>query len=640
MFNMQIDNKLIENYVNEWVKSKIGEDFEFREHQLECIVRIIKNILDHKYQNYIVEAPTGSGKSLINIISAGVLAEYFDMTSYILCSDLFLWEQYEDFLKKHKNTGIAALKGQTGNYTCILNGEDMKNADCKMAGLSWASMFSPAIIEKYGYDCAYSCQYVKARKKAIRAKVCIMTYQLFLFIMNNPQFNTDQKGQPIFSIHDVLFCDECHNIPEIVQLQYSPTIVEQNFENLEILYNQSPNLSLFNMNDLTGNDDPENDGTQLYKTYETWNDLHKELKGFWKTWTCVDSRKDEDAEAANKYLEILELFTPICEQIKADIITKKQLKEHLSKEDIKLFKMVSWYENYMCHWHDYCTAIGETGNEYLLKDINIANDDKHISVAFKCTKEDFITWFFFLSRAQYKIMVSATVGTKLAYDERMGFKYEKKDQWEHENAIVDESFMEVIPSTFDFEKSPIYFLNKFKMSWRERDISFRHLKTVIYSICKTKFKDQKGMIQTGSYEFAKRLYDEAPYEIKQRMLSYNGSREKVTISKIHQMSDDTILVGPTLNTGVDLPGDDCRFIIILKVPYPSLADKLVNERNKLYPLWYNSHTSNEIIQGVGRGVRYNGDWCVTYILDACFFQLYNSTKNQYTEEFQNRIKII
>jgi Rad3-related DNA helicase len=148
------------------------------------------------------------------------------------------------------------------------------------------------------------------------------------------------------------------------------------------------------------------------------------------------------------------------------------------------------------------------------------------------------------------------------------------------------------------------------------------------------------MIQTGSYEFAKRLYDEAPPEIRSRMLVYTGSREKFTVVKLHQLSENTILVGPTLNTGIDLPGDDCRFIIILKVPYPTLMDKLVNERNKLYPLWYNSHTSNEIIQGIGRGVRYNGDWCVTYILDASFNQLYRSTKNQYSEELQNRIKYI
>ena len=627
----------ISNFVKEWTINKIGKDFEFREHQLECIVRIIQNILHHQYQNYIIEAPTGSGKSLINMISAGVLADYFNMTSYILCSDLFLWDQYENFLKKHKKTGIATLKGQTGNYLCKLNGEDMKNADCKMAGLSWAAMFNPATIEKYGYECASTCEYVRARKKAIKAKVCVMTYQLFLFIMNNPNYNTDSHGCPIFSVHDVLFCDECHNISEIVQTQYSPTIVESHWEKLEHLYKGTTEHQL----DLFDEYDKEaTDASDIHYKYTKWNDLQNDLNKYWKVWTCPESRKEEDIDCANKYLEILEAYKIPCGTIKDKIYTKKNNKEPLTKDDIRMFKLVSWWENHMCEWHDYCMDISKTGIEYELKDINISNEDKHISVAFKCTKEDFITWFFFLTRAQYKVMVSATVGTKEAFDERMGFQYEMKDQWNHPNAIVNESFMEVIPSTFDFTESPVYFFNKFKMSFREREISFRHLKTVIYSILKTKFDKQKGMIQTGSYEFAKRLYDEAPIEIKQRMLVYNGSREKITMVKIHQMSSDTILVGPTLNTGIDLPGDDCRFIIILKVPFPTLADKLVNERNKLYPLWYNTHTSNEIIQGIGRGVRYNGDWCVTYILDACFYGLYQSTKHQYAEELQNRIKII
>lgn len=646
----QYSDKYIIQCCNDWTRIKIGKDFQFREHQLECIVRIIQNILNHHYQNYIVEAPTGSGKSLINMIAAGVLADYFDITSYILVSDLFLWEQYDNFLKKHKRTGIAILKGQTGNYTCKVNGEDIKNSDCRMAGLSWASLFNPVTCANLGYDCALHCEYVKARKKAIKSKVCIMTYQLFLFIMNNPMFNTDQKGCPIFSVHDVLFCDECHNIPEIIQLQYSPKIFKDDFYRLEALYQQTTELenTLFANEERQYIDSLDDNEKQklIYKKYPTWDKLYKDLCSWWDVWTCVESRKEEDIKSSNLYLDVLIGFIPIVNGIKSKIITKKNNHEQLSKDEIKLFKLCSWHENYFCQWDDFCQAIKETGINYFLKDININESYKHkvndndISVTFKCTKEDFITWFFLLQRAQHKVMVSATVGTKDAFDERMGFNYEEKTEWDHPNAIVDESYMEILPSTFDFKESPVYFLNKFKMTFKEREISFRHLKTVIYSICSTKFANQKGMIQTGSYEFAKRLYDDAPFEIKQRMLVYNGSREKVTTVKIHQMSKDTILVGPTLNTGIDLPGDNCRFIIILKVPYPTLMDKLVHERNKLYPLWYNSHTSNEIIQGIGRGVRFNGDWCVTYILDASFDQLYRSTKNQYSEELQERIKYI
>lgn len=625
----------IEEQIDEWVSQKIGEDFKFRQHQKEVIVRIIENVLNHKYHNYVVEAPTGSGKSLINIISAGVLADYYDITSYILVSDLFLWDQYEKFLKKHKNTGIASIKGQTGNYTCLLNGEDMKNADCKMAGLSWAAMFNKNIIEKYGYDCAYACNYVRARKKAVRAKVCIMTYQLFLFVMNNSQYNSKPDGSPMFAPHNVLFCDECHNIPEIVQLQYSPTISQDDFKKLEDLYNQTTEqqLNLFNDTDAQGD---------LYASFPSFSRVKEKLDDCWKTWTCSESRTDEDMNSSQEYLDMLEKFSPTVESVKMNIVDKKNRGDMLNKDDIAMFKKCSWFDSYMCHWHDYCTAIKEAGHQHILKDVNMYERDgqKRISVAFKCVKEDFITWYFFLQKAPYKVMTSATIGSSESYSERMGFHYEKKSKFDHKNSVADVPYMETIPSTFDFSESPVFFLNKFKMSFRERDISFSHLKNVIYSICSTKFAGQKGIIQTGSYEFMKRLYDEAPREIKKRMLIYNGSNEKVMMVKTHQRSADTILVGPSLNTGVDLPGDDCRFIIVLKVPYPSLADRLVNARNKLFPLWYNSHTSNEIIQGIGRGVRYNGDWCVTYILDACFQYLYYSTKQQYPKELQDRIKTI
>ena len=104
--------------------------------------------------------------------------------------------------------------------------------------------------------------------------------------------------------------------------------------------------------------------------------------------------------------------------------------------------------------------------------------------------------------------------------------------------------------------------------------------------------------------------------------------------------DDSILLGPTLNEGIDLPGDLCSFIIISKVPYPSLTDKLVKKKIELFPKWYESTTSNEIIQGIGRGNRYKEDSCITFILDACFIKLYNDTKGQYSEELQKRIKFI
>ena len=70
------------------------------------------------------------------------------------------------------------------------------------------------------------------------------------------------------------------------------------------------------------------------------------------------------------------------------------------------------------------------------------------------------------------------------------------------------------------------------------------------------------------------------------------------------------------------------------------ADKLVKAKLSLFPLWYNATTSNQIIQGIGRGIRYDGDWCVSYILDACWWKLYLETESQYSDEFKQRLNII
>lgn len=618
---MNIDKKDIENNVRNWVEENIGDDFQFRKYQLEAIIEVIYSILANEHITYICEAPTGAGKSLINIICAGVLSEYYNLTSYILVSDLFLWEQYDKFLKNHQKINFGSIKGQTGNYTCLLNNEDIRNADCRMAGISWAAMFNPSTIKKYGYDCAYKCKYLKARKKAIRSRVCLMTYQLFLFALNNPSFNTSGNGDPIWTERDIIFCDECHNIPDIVQNQYSPCIKETDFEKLDTLYCKAANdeLSLFNV------------GNAKFDVVQTFtrDSLKTKLYKIWEKFINENSTKEEDINAMNEYKDIIIKFSEVANDIVSTISDAKQKGLPISKDDIKLFKLCTWFQNYCCFWSDFNTAINEAGKEYLLKDICITNADEHISVSFRCTKEDYMIYRYLTSRAKYKVLLSATICGHAAYEENMGFRY-----------LKEELIYNTIPNTFDFSKSPIHFLNKFKMSFREKEQSFNRLKDIIYSICSTKFINEHGMIQTGSYAFAKQLYNEAPKEIKKRMLLYNGSKEKNLCIKIHQISKNTILVGPSLNEGIDLPGDLCRFIIIMKVPYPSLGDRLVKEKIKLFPLWYNSTTSNDIIQGIGRGVRYNGDWCVSYILDACFWRLYLETQDQYPEDFKNRLNVI
>ena len=127
----------------------------------------------------------------------------------ILCSDLYLWDQYAEFIKNHPGlNNFGMIKGQTGNYECMLNHEDMRNADCRMGNVSWASLFKPDKAASLGYPCAATCEYVQARKKAVRSPVVLTTYQMFLYQINVVTKNSD--GFNSFTSRPVIFCDECH----------------------------------------------------------------------------------------------------------------------------------------------------------------------------------------------------------------------------------------------------------------------------------------------------------------------------------------------------------------------------------------------------------------------------------------------
>ena len=58
----------------------------------------------------------------------------------------------------------------------------------------------------------------------------------------------------------------------------------------------------------------------------------------------------------------------------------------------------------------------------------------------------------------------------------------------------------------------------------------------------------------------------------------------------------------------------------------------------VYPNWYGWNTMCSFLQGIGRGVRNNKDWCQIYLLDASFISFLSRTR---PPKFVNdRIKIM
>lgn len=612
-----------EQKIIEWANENIGNDFKFREHQIEVINDIIESVISKKTQTKIIEAPTGSGKSLIAIIAAGVLERYFNKTSYILCSDLYLYSQYETFIKKHPPIKFGMLKGQTGNYECILNGNDVRNAECRIAKIPWSRLFDLGTPEAQKYICSKTCKYVVDRRLAQKAKVTLMTYQLYFFMINVVPnlIGTDAKKAP-FSPRDVIFCDECHNIPSIVQSQHTQTVKMSDFDVLGSIYT-------FNLQLHTG---LFSDDAGCPSLRDTWADLDEFKKYFISIWDRLLDDKDSGYLAMLEFNEeIVSKLSSTVDVIEEAIRIRQQTQHKLTRQDYDLYKAASWYRNYHCFMADFIDAIKTCGEGYFVKQISAPEDkDGETAVMLSCAKEDWMCWRYLLSTPlDQAVLLSATVGGHSAFDESVGMKYASKP-----------STMDVIPSTFDFKNSPIY-ISKYAywMTYEKMNANLPKLAAQISSICRS-FKGYKGMIQTGSYKMSYNIIDMMPLDVRKRVFIYKNSKDKDIILKKFKNSIDGILIGPTLNEGIDLPDDLCRFIIISKMPYPSLADKLVKKKIELFPKWYASSTASKVIQGIGRGNRNKEDWCITYILDGCFHRLYEETKEQFPEELRARISVL
>ena len=640
---MQYTIESIKSNILDWVENNIGLNFSFRKYQLESIMFIIKSILNDNRETSIIEAPTGSGKSLICIICAGVLSKYYHKSSYILCSDLFLWQQYADFIDKMSLYEFGYIKGAIGNYTCFVNKQDLSCGRCKLAKVSYGQLRDKNWRERNMFTCVERCKYMQDRFRAERSNVTLMTYQLWLHHMNlvNQKAGTSHP----FPKRDVVFCDECHNIPDLVQQFCSPTLRDQSHTKklMDILdYAEQHNIEMKTLSSDIIYD-------EFFKP-EYLTQILNENKIFDKHYTYIfdnDNIKDkldvvftglnyyhDDAEQIITLLKLFRNILTIVANVNSSLEDEIQHEslfntKNMDKDMETLSKRLTWFHTFGNSFEDFMEAIKKSGTEYMLMEVNVNPETHERTYQFNCAKEDYLCNEYLLSHANNKVLLSATVGSHHAFDENIGTKYTKQH----------ESFFSKIPSTFDFSRSPIYYIPKYKMNYANKSHDFPMIQQMATKIINA-HNQYRGIIHTGSYENARLFYNSVPYEVRKRLFLYGTPKQKEEIMPDFKKSTNGILVGPTLTEGIDLPDDYCRFIILMKVPYPNITSKIVKKKLELFPLWYNCTTSNIIIQSIGRGVRNEHDYCTTYILDGCFGNLYQQTKEQYSPELQNRIKII
>ena len=553
------------------------ENFEWRKGQKEAIQQIVEAYFDKNCSTVILDAPVGSGKSLIAMCAAWILNTK-GKDGYVLSSDIALQDQYEKDLHNFL-LPWGSVKG-LDNYECVDNLEKVSMGTCKIRRKIPRKMY-----------CYGECPYYQARDKASHSKTSMLNYAYWLTMMNEVNPKMDPSRQ-IFPVRDFLVCDEAHKIMDIIQGIYSPRFSEKTLEKLEKL-------------------------TDFFTLHKV-SDLHSEFNSIKNQIKFLEDEENQDkllGHISRIALDLGYFKNPIS-------LLKKRVASEYSEKPPKEWRralyLSDWVNDFRDQLESYVHIINETSTRNIVKNPGLEE------ITFNCLEEKYLMHKYFYPHTGFKILMSATFSDPSEYLKGIALNSAKYIK---------------LPNLFSFEKSPIYFYNTHRMSYKHIESNLPWLINKV-NIIISNHKGESGLIHSVSYKLSMDIFSGLTPENRKRVLIYNGTEEKRNFLEDLKKSKDKVIIGPSLLEGLDMKDDFSRFMIFAKTPYPSLSDRFIKTKMKINPGWYQWKTSLNVIQGIGRGVRHENDYCITYYLDGTLSDLIHYNRNLFPIEFIERLKII
>lgn len=305
---------------------------------------------------------------------------------------------------------------------------------------------------------------------------------------------------------------------------------------------------------------------------------------------------------------------------KRDLKLNKLFKSKNS--DVKLMQLVSDLKQYQVKIELFLKEYKENPNNWVLESgYNEKLKQKELSLE-PIWAYDYLDKYVF-SNYDMVFLMSGTILDKNLFCQLNGLDIKKAAYYS-------------IESPFPVKNRPIFYMPLGKMSYKSKEDTFQRYIPYIKKLLE-KYKDKKGIIHTNSFELANWIQK----SIKDPRLVYHDSSNKDEILKMHFDSDEpTVIVSPSMGTGVSFDDDRARFQIIAKVPYPSLASQKNKLRQSNNPGWYAWKTVSGLIQMTGRTVRSNTDYADTIIIDGSFGDVIKHSSHFLPNWVQNAIKRI
>ncbi|HJR85550.1 MAG TPA: ATP-dependent DNA helicase [Nitrososphaeraceae archaeon] len=605
----------------------------FRNNQ-DSVIKQICEAYNSGYKNIILEAPTGFGKSAIAITIARTLG-----SSYICTATKDLQTQYsrdyqflkvakgkanflcrvkEDFVKSDKylcpscnsKTEIEC-KHTSCDYGPCLSDESMEGSGCKYRTFindykidnkgkenehifisndkikSYKNEYSNWIhLQNFNNPLEWNpCYYFDQLFQALKASHSIFNYSIFLSLLSNKNMMQQR---------DLLVLDEAHLLEtEIIKFRGLSISKKRwrryihNFKMIDHGYDMHGWLEfLINL-----------ERTILVSIgYESLvHSLVKErkVKYGYDSNTKSKTRNKRIVSASELFEDDASLELNIKSENGKNFDVDKELLIDIVQDIDKLTRTINNILSNPNNW--IVSEVQKENYDVNRVELKPLDPSKYIkAIVEKCPKT---------------LIMSATILNNKTFEKNLGL-----DSEDNSTQFIQ------IQSDFPVENRPIFplsveylnFSNLQQMTVKSK------ISRAIDNIMHIHSND-KGIIHTSSYEQLNFIKENLSKTNSRRLILTDPEIERDEVIREHAESKKpTVLISPSLHTGLDLKDQLSRFQIITKVPYPNIADKWTSEKRKLNKEWYYWQTGLRLVQAYGRSIRSKDDWAKTYVLDSAF----------------------
>lgn len=495
-----------------------------------------------------------------------------------------------DWYKKNVNkmakvdiiTNSKLLQDQYSNeYESISDLKGKDNYECEQYSCSCSQ---GAEFNRLNKTSCESCPYTNAKESFISGNMSLTNFYLYiLYAIYNPKLLESRDSR-------VLIVDEAHEFDDVMSDFITIKITETMIKRFKFSDEYSILKQLKDVTSIT-----------------QYVDLLKYLNG--EILTTIESMEKGMSSAPRNV-----------KQDKRDLKINKVIGGKNS--DVKLMQLATDLRQLQLKIEIFLKEYKENPNNWVLESYyNEKVKQKELSLE-PIWAYDYLDKYVF-SNYDMVVLMSGTILDKSLFCQLNGLDVSKAVYYS-------------IRSPFNPKNRPIFYMPLGKMSYKSKEETFKKYVPYIKKLL-DKYKNKKGIIHTNSFELAKWIEG----AIKDPRLIFHDSTNKDEMLRFHKESPEpTVIVSPSMDTGVSFDNDDARFQIIAKVPYPSLGSQKNKLRQSNNPDWYSWKTVSGLIQMTGRPVRSNIDYADTIIIDGGFGDVIKHSSHFIPDWIQEAIKKI